>query len=382
MKFALLGVDDEALTLTRAILDSGEQELHAIYEPGALEPQALALAPNATHSGQWESLLLEGFVDAVIVGRFAESALLRAEQLKKLAQAAVPMIIVHPACEYIDGYEIEMLRKDVGGTIVPYYPGIIQLGLCVLPSITSEQVILARRLPLRDQYAVLAQLARDAFLLRQLLGPIKSLSASGSLGEGPLSVQMSNHDAQLARWSLEPASESPEATLELIGTDGKVSAELAGMLITELSPAEFSEQNPFTVETPAREAAVLLSEFTHAIEDIRDPCVTWLDACRALEIAATVPRCLKRGKTIELFNEEHTQEGAFKGTMAVAGCLILMVLLLVTGLVAIIDGVQAGLEHTWSWRNWPVLLLAPIVFFLLLQVLGMLANRSGKAEEK
>src|SRR6185503_18285975 len=51
---------------------------------------------------------------------------------------------------------------------------------------------------------------------------------------------------------------------------------------------------------------------------------SWLAACRDQEAAEAVDRSLARGRTIELFNEEHTEEEAFKGVMAMGGCLLLV----------------------------------------------------------
>ena len=51
----------------------------------------------------------------------------------------------------------------------------------------------------------------------------------------------------------------------------------------------------------------------------------WLAACRDQEAAEAVDRSLARGRTIELFNEEHTEEESFKSVMAMGGCLLLVI---------------------------------------------------------
>jgi hypothetical protein len=56
-----------------------------------------------------------------------------------------------------------------------------------------------------------------------------------------------------------------------------------------------------------------------------------------------------------------------------------MVLLLVTVFVALVEGLQLKLHTLWLWKHWILLLFAPMVLFLFLQVLGYLANRSRKS---
>jgi hypothetical protein len=377
MKVALLGGDDEVLALARELVAQGE-EFVAVFEPGDAAFELHALAPLAQIGDEWETLLLPGLADVVLVGRAQVNDEVRADQLRKLAQAAVPLVIVHPACEYIIGYEIEMIRKDVGGIIIPYYPGIWQAALGELQSAMTagvEQVVFERRLGQRQRDDVLRQFARDAEVIRRLLGPIQKISAIGSLppvGTATLSVQMTSADGRLARWSLAPESGPPAGTLSLLGPVGKTVAALDEMRIVDCDPP------PTTNEPAMRDAERLLVELTSA-QSGQSPRVAWIDACRAMEITATAPRSVEKGKTIELYNEEHTAEGAFKGTMAVGGCLILMVLLLVTVFVALVEGLQLKLHTLWLWKHWILLLFAPMVLFLFLQVLGYLANRSRKS---
>ena len=87
---------------------------------------------RAALSENWEELFLQSSADAVIVGRGGKEAAARAnidpaerraDQLRKLVQAAVPLIVVCPACEAIVGFEIEMIRRGYQSIIVPFIPG-------------------------------------------------------------------------------------------------------------------------------------------------------------------------------------------------------------------------------------------------------------------
>lgn len=369
MKFSLLGVDAEVLAIVQEWVTRQQLDLVAVYEAGEFAADLHALAPQAKIGGEWETLLTGG-IDFVLVGRRVENNDMRADQLRKLVQEAVPLILVHPACEYIIGYELEMIRADVKGVILPYYPGMFRAEFrsesetsehaqASAPATLGkiEQLVFQRRMASRTRSAVRDQLARDAALIRQVLGNIRQVGAQGTLDDskGPinLGVQLTSESGVLARWSVEPAKGRDDAVCTLIGAHGDRAIDL-----------------PAVVD----DSADLLAYVQRALERQQQHGPAWLDACRATEIADTVPRCLARGKTIDLYNEEHTEDGAFKGTMAVGGCLIIMLGLFALVIVALVEGLQLPIRDYFFWRIWPVYLLAPIVVFLFLQVLGMLAR--------
>ena len=105
------------------------------------------------------------------------------------------------------------------------------------------------------------------------------------------------------------------------------------------------------------------------------PQASWGDAARAIELAETVPRSLARGRAIDLHQEEFTELGTFKGTMASMGCGLVMLALMVLVVATTIGGIadQAG----WAFGEqlmsvWPFLVLAALGVFLAFQVLPLL----------
>ena len=105
MKLTLLGHDGESLALVEWAIVEGGHELVAAYDVGRAVADVRALAPAVRLGESWEALVLGSVADAVIVGRggaglAAQTGISdgerRAEQLRKLAQAAVPMIVVCP----------------------------------------------------------------------------------------------------------------------------------------------------------------------------------------------------------------------------------------------------------------------------------------------
>ena len=114
--------------------------------------------------------------------------------------------------------------------------------------------------------------------------------------------------------------------------------------------------------------------------DVRRDDEAWLAACRDQEAAEAVDRSLARGRTIELFNEEHTEEESFKGVMAMGGCLLLVMALGVLFIAVVVEGLRLPMR-TWPlWRLWPFYLLVPIVAFLLLQLLQLAVKPRAGSE--
>ena len=132
-------------------------------------------------------------------------------------------------------------------------------------------------------------------------------------------------------------------------------------------------------------ATLALKDLANALKGT-EPRPTWLDACRDVEIAETAERSAVRGRTIELYQEEHSEQETFKWVMSVGGCLVLALTLV--GLLAAfaVGGVQMLLRdpnvkvESTPWplwlKLWPVY---PIVFFLLLQFLQLVFRPAKRA---
>ena len=119
-------------------------------------------------------------------------------------------------------------------------------------------------------------------------------------------------------------------------------------------------------------AAVVLDQFVAAVEGSESR-PTWTDAAQAMELADAVERSLRRGRTIELHFEEHTEQGSFKGVMAAAGCLLLMLGLGLTVAGALIGGFKFRVADYWAHG-----LLVALVVFLLLQTLRLVYPDVGR----
>jgi len=384
MKFALLGADADLLPLARCVAQAAEHELVAIYDAAPLAEPLRAWAPQAAWADSWETLLHGTVADAVMVARGPAAE--RDDQLRKLVQAAVPLILVHPACEAIVGYELDMIRRDTGCVLVPYWPGRLHPALPQVAQMIQagdngglgriRQVTFERRMSETSRQTVLAQLARDADFVRSLLGAIHKVHGMGAIDAGggyaSFNVQMFAQDEVLAVWSLMPADKLP--------ADGRLIVQGHRGQVTLTMPPE---EERWTVQLAGAQPRSLTfpqaSSVRAAIQLVQDAChharpatPTWDEACRAIEVAESAERSRRRGRTEELYQDIVTEEGTFKGMMAAGGCGLLLLALLVPLAVAVAEGLRLPFREHPLWRLWPVLLVAPLALFLLLQTLRLL----------
>lgn len=403
MRFSILGFDRDTLCLARWAVEQAGHQLTAAYAAPGEAQEVRSIAPTARLTDAWEELLSGQPSAAFVIVSAAHGAQrgkpnvseLRFEQLKRLAQAKAPLLVVTPACQAIEGFEVEMIRHDLNGVIVPYSPGLLHPAIDKLAEFVAagdtgpigrvEQVSLERDLADRSRGAILFQLARDIGLIRRLIGPVQTVTASEptrAIGRDPLgpkpkelpplqnlSVMFSSDAGLTARWIAGPATVGPQGRLILAGQRGKaiLTMPVDGDWSLDVAGDQYSTEE-FAAGADLARVFDPLSRSTPPEARYDDS--AWLSACRDQEAAEAVDRSLLRGRTIELFREEHTEAASFKGIMAMGGCLLLVLAICMLILVTLVEGLQLPLRKLPVWRMWPFFLLAPIGGFLLLQLLG------------
>ncbi|HUY32753.1 MAG TPA: hypothetical protein VMV69_08220 [Pirellulales bacterium] len=378
MRFALLGTDPDALDLARAVADGGEHTLVSAHDLGDGETSRRGELSGARLIEHWEGLLAGEDVDAVIVARAANDDL-RAEQLRKLVQAKVPLVVCHPVHDsMLVYYELEMIREESHAIMYPYVPGLGHAALAGIRQLIEtkalgrlEQVLIERALSARDRRRVLAAFVRDLELAGPLCGTLSKVGAMAPgqvVGEisadyANLSVQMSGSAGALVRWSVLPIEDHAGTRFSFVGSHGKA---------TLLVP---SDDGPWTLETrlegatantsfePWNSAAFALARFADAVAG-RPVQPDWLSASRTMELADAVEHSLQRGRTIDLHYETPSEQSTFKGLMAGVGCF-----LLIGGLVLAVLATTAVKFGVPLADHWPKLLLGLLGGFLLLQLL-------------
>lgn len=402
MKIALLGSTDESVGLARTIAAQGAHQLVAAYCVTAHRGELHDVAPGAVWSDQWESVLHGTVADAVILANdsFEDS---RVEQLRKLVQAGIPLLAFHPCCEAIVAFELDMIRRDTACPLVPYIPGRQHPVLAAAQSRAGsaafgavEQLVVERMAAQRSREVVLTALARDINLVTSLAPDVQRVSAMDTIGDltalTNLSVNMTAAENVLVRWSIGPG-EPPAASRIVVRSSEH---ELVMTLPASL--------NAWTVESDGKQMPVdrfsieddhqqILASLERAVQG-QAPELTWSEVCRDLEVVSAIEQSVRRGRTIEIFPEEYSEEQTFKGIMAIGSCGMLMAAFLFLIGLAVFEGLRLPLRDAAPGdvpqaaenpraplllRLWP---FYPFAAFLLLQLLRLVfrADRSRESD--
>lgn len=412
MRFAILGADADAVEWAHSILAQRQHRVDWLCEVDGTwhtpwSETLRAAAPAAQLLSQWESLLDPRLVDAVLVATGQDEER-RAEQLRKLVQAGVPLMVSHPVLSsMLVYYELEMIRGDlatpalpthwesasarpVRGVLVPamplrQHPAVKQLATIVQaggesPIGALEQLVCERFLIRRDRTSVVSQFTRDVDLFRALGGDFARVATLGRGDDpkafGTLGAQLTSASGLTARWSVGPADAATTDRLVLHGERGRATLAMPPGLsewTLTIHSAGAAQESTYAAWAPA--AAALANLQAALAGEATEP--TWLDATRSVEIAQTMLRSLAKGRVLDLVREEFSEEGTFKGTMAAWGCGLLIVT--VVSLCAVLILLQLGMPLV---QMWPYFLLAVLALFLVFQVLVWIVPRRGAVERE
>ena len=398
MKLGVYGWDSQVEAVVRAACRKG-----MLIGPGCFVPAdagAQACGGAVATAGSWEALVDEQACDAILVGAEAWDDA-RTAGLRRLVQAGRPLVISQPlTLSMLLAYELDMIRADVGGTLLPFLPDrqhplmkrlvdAVEGGLVGVGGLGRlESIGLVRRLPQRSKEHVLAWLARDADLVRLLIGDPQRLSTlagvSTDAAYASLTVEFGGEAQVPARWQV-ARGDRPAAELTLVGEAGQIRVTMPE---STAGPAVWTWQGPAGLEQapPFDGGEVMLKTLCERLaggdaavksQAPQPPPAAWADAARAIELAETVPRSLARGRAIDLHQEEFSEMGTFKGTMASLGCGLVLVGLLILVVATVIGGIAH--EAGWALGEqlmsvWPYVVLAALTGFLALQLLPLLVQ--------
>ena len=411
MRLALLSDSGNPSPWIDAIARSSLHELAAVIVREADRAGAQAMAGSTPVLCNWEELLHFNGVDGVVLsqGKVAAS---RDDQLRKLVQAGLPLLVEHPACAAIVAFEVEMIRTEMKSVVLPYcasleHPFVSSVDAfhCDTqggkPQIT--QVTLERKLSRTDRENVLAQFAEDALLMRRFIGDLVSVNASGaqlSDAQWPnLAVMLTGTTGIVARWSVLPGTVPLDsAQLRIWSKQGETFLEISDPAHAWSASVGGKALPPLSLEWNARVES--LKSFGDAVGQLASG-GRWMEAARCIEAAECVEASLRRSRTIPLYNEEINEEGSFKGVMAMAGCGVLIASLIFLLVGAVVQGVYDQWHHETAGvvesvdklvdsggqheerthvllRLWPAY---PFLMFLALQLFRLVFWRSKSEEE-
>jgi len=186
LRIGLLGCDVRLAEVALAASGRGDQIVAAHDVPA----ETLRVLGIVTGIASWEPLLDAATCDVVLVGADGWSDA-RAEAVRTLVQAGRPLVLSQPLeLSMLWAYELDMIRRDTGSRLVPCLPdrlhpfvtrlrGRLEASLAGVDA-AAESLHFERRMTDRSKAAVLAQLARDADLVRAVAGDPARLSTLGA----------------------------------------------------------------------------------------------------------------------------------------------------------------------------------------------------------
>jgi hypothetical protein len=383
MRLALFGDSSESLVLARAAIAAGH-ELVAVSGVGEHRAEIARLAPQTLVLPNGDALAHGGYAEAVIYAPADVHLPASAKLLRQFVQAGMPVLAVHPPCEPLVAFELDMIRQDTSSPLIPYFDGNGHPALSELAGLVRDenqsplgriqQLTFERSIEESRRDAVLMQLARDVALIRAIAGEADRVSGIGPLARdedfSSLTVHLRSAGGIAVRWFQTAHGQDPDATakLTLLGSTG------TAVLRMPPEPGEWT----LSIRGDASERELRYPAFTcaaFAIEGLEQSIrglphrPTWNDVCCDLEIIEAVERSLARGRLIDLYHEQHSEASTFKGVMAAGGCLLLFLAMAILFVAAVVEGLRLPFRDHLLWRNWPFYLVVPFLLFLLLQFL-------------
>ncbi|MEO1992337.1 MAG: hypothetical protein ABGW78_10430 [Pirellulales bacterium] len=404
LKIGLLGIDAQIASALSAVQSEAADALTVSCHVSSHEFDTFLIGhPEHIHEESWESLFDDTLCDVVFVGsdHWTEQ---RADAVRGLVQAGRTLLLSHPLqLSMLWAYELDMIRNDSAACLIPFLPERLHPWVGRLaqqihdarsnlhPKGPIESITFERHMPERSRELVLCQLARDLDLIRLLMGDPQRISTLGGTVETAwptLTVGLSVESQIPVRWNvLGNTSSSLNITLTQIHGTTRVH------IPTASSSWEWYQSNKPTPEKyhPVSRGQTMLDAVRQALASASNhvehtPPATWTDAARCIEIAETIPRSLMKGRSIDLHQEEFSEIGTFKGTMASLGCGIVLAGLFVLILASLVGGIAR--EAQWAFGEqiasmWPVIVLTALMLFLGLQILpSLVKDTDTPASEK
>lgn len=400
MRLGVLGWDDTVRMVAEAAVAAGD----AIVGAAVDQDVALSNLPVRPPRCDWERLLDAADSDAILVARHGWDDT-RADVLRRLVQAGRPVLVAFPpTLSMLWAFEIEMIRADTGCVIVPYLPGRLhpfigrlraEVESCLAgtsPFGAADAISLERPLADQSRASVLEAFAVDADLLRLLAGEPSRLATIGGRLDGAalaaLTVECGGSMQIPSRWqSMRAIAGRTSARLSLVAERGSIVVEMPPVAasIGGTVPVEWTMTREGVTERLAFTPAVRMLDVLRRSVDRQGPseAATWPDAARLVELAETIPRSISRARAIDLHQEEFSELGTFKGTMASLGCALVLAALMTLLVATLVAGLAR--ESGWEFGErvaaaWPFLVLGTLAIFLLLQLLPFLIS-SQRGEE-
>jgi predicted dehydrogenase len=393
MRLALVGDHPDGLEMARALAETGRHELAAYIGSSVGAESLRRWGLGFRRVGDFEEALADPSLEAVIV---AGSSADRPAQLRRALQSERHVLCVHPADHTPDiAYEAAMIQQDTRRVLLPLLPEALHPGVARLAELvrvrdgplgkvrlielerwSAETVWIdpgVGHKPNLPGWDVLRSLAGEiaevsAFTTAEDITPGEPLLLAGRFEGGGLFRATLVSGQQEPRWRLAVVGSYSQA--ELVFPEGWPGLAILSWRDESGEPrAEtWDAWNPWPALVEAFESA-LASRGAERKGKGSKP--DWQDAVRCLELDDAAQRSVRYRRASVLEYPEATEEAGFKGTMTLAGCGLLWLVLVLL--------IVANWVPKLGWAIVPLL-----VGFLILQLLRFFVPRGPerKPEER
>ena len=388
MNLAILGTDSTVLVFIEAAISLG----HQVVWLGDVRPENAVtlhhLFPALTPEPNWEVVLDHALADAVIVGQGTQHENERFERVKRLVADGIATVVTFPfSTSVLPYYELDMVRRDVGGILLALGPWTQAPPLRELADLITDghgeigqirSISWVQQLATSGRVVVLEALAADAEAILGLVGNITKVSAFGPAHDSDdlsgLSVQLQGAAKIPVHWSAARADGEITALLTLVGDKGRLEVAIPHPANTgnEAHADPWVLKNVADPDVPLKQLAShngplqTCAQLDQAVHE-QSPTtgeVNWDQAVKAVEIVDAIQLSLQRGRTVDVHHQQLTEQLAFRGMMSIFGCG----LLLLGFLILLAAGVLGDTFYPPLFAWWPVGLAVLLVLFLLLQL--------------
>jgi predicted dehydrogenase len=372
MHFALLGNHPDGLEMACCLAETGKHQLGA-YTSSYLTPIiANRCGTEAKIVTDLEEILADPAIDAVIV---ASGPGHRTAHLRRALQSERHVLCVHPPDASADlAYEAAMIQNDTGHVLFPLlyeglHPGILRLAALIKDNtVRLGKTKLIRLLVQSSQAILLAGGVKEHHLsfpgwqiLRQPGGEIAEVGAFAAAeelsAEEPLVFSGRYELGGLFEVSLVPLQPRSNCRIAVYGDQGQIDLTFPlghpgpGYLTWQDQTGQRHEEawpiwDPWPTLVDIFEQEIKAFELQNGrpaktkqpnVESwgaSPPPNVTWQDCIRSLELDDAFRRSVERRRYSTLEYPEANEEVGFKGTMTLAGCGLIWLLLVIVILSA------------------------------------------------
>ncbi len=354
MKLVVLGDDPRTRELVDNLIERGSHEIVSSC------PQL----PGFPGTSDLEAVLSEKDVEAAIVGGSPE---LRGEWLRRAAGQGWTCLCLHPPGFDTDPYyQVALSNHEFRAVIVPdlpwrFHPAVTEVRRMTGPDGEAgpiESVEFELTVPSSGKSLVLEPFSKWVDVVRVLIGEIENIAAmgmpSGTEPSDRLTVQMRASRERRAEMRIRTDAHDWVVRMAVTSRDKVIEwrSELSGttggklrILSRKTDPTALAPVEERTIDLPDWNPSSIMIERWEQASLRQAPALPGLiDGMRCMEVAEGAIRSLKRGRALDLYYEEVSEENNFKTIMTSLGCM--MVIGIILGLPLILAGPALGLPFT------------------------------------